>query len=65
MQVDWEPGPTEIVPNWAPHLPRSALAQLKEELDVVFNHNMAVAVLAMSPLKAAPVIMGWRRVIAD
>ena len=20
MQVDWESGPTEIVPNWAPHL---------------------------------------------
>ena len=19
MQVDWEPGPTEIVPNWTPH----------------------------------------------
>ena len=25
VQVDWEPGPTEIVPNWAPHLLRPAL----------------------------------------
>ena len=21
--VDWEPGPTVIVPNWAPHLPKT------------------------------------------
>ena len=26
VQVDWEPGPTEIVPNWAPHLLRPALS---------------------------------------
>ena len=25
VQVDWEPGPTEIVPNWAPHLLRPVL----------------------------------------
>ena len=25
VQVDWEPGPTEIIPNWAPHLLRPAL----------------------------------------
>ena len=25
LQVDWEPGPTEIVPNWAAHLLRPAL----------------------------------------
>ena len=27
VQVDWEPGPTEIVPNWAPHLIRLALSE--------------------------------------
>ena len=26
VQVDWEPGPTEIVPNWAPHRLRPALS---------------------------------------
>ena len=26
VQVDWEPGPTEIVANWAPHLQRPALS---------------------------------------
>ena len=26
VQVDWEPGPTEIVPNWAPHLLKPVLA---------------------------------------
>ena len=25
VQVDWEPGPPDIVPNWAPHLLRPAL----------------------------------------
>ena len=25
VQIDWEPGPTEIVPNLAPHLIRPAL----------------------------------------
>ena len=25
VQVDWEPGPTEIVPNLAPHLLKPAL----------------------------------------
>ena len=25
VQVNWEPGPTEIVPNWAPHLLRSGV----------------------------------------
>ena len=25
VQVDWEPGPTEIVPNWVPHPLRPAL----------------------------------------
>ena len=29
VQVDWEPGPTEIVPNWAPHLLRPALTILQ------------------------------------
>ena len=26
VQVDWEPGPIEIVPNWAPHFLRPTLS---------------------------------------
>ena len=35
VQVDWEPGPTEIVPNWAPHIVRPAL--LSHYLSGVFD----------------------------
>ena len=31
MQVDWEPGPTEIVPNWAPHPILQTLVQVDWE----------------------------------
>ena len=31
VQVDWEPGPTEIVPNWAPRLILHTLVQVDWE----------------------------------
>ena len=39
VQVDWEPGPTEIVSNWAPHLLRPALHTHKRttQRNVLFN----------------------------
>ena len=38
LQVDWEPGPTKIVPNWAPHLLRPALASPLPILTPPYSH---------------------------
>ena len=35
MQVDWEPGPTEIVANWAPHLLTKLIADAILYFDLV------------------------------
>ena len=37
MQVDWVPGPTEIVPNWAPHLLRPAPHLLRPALPITIQ----------------------------
>ena len=45
VQVDWEPGPTEIVPKWAPHLPRptQGLAIFFVNFNyITFKHGMVI-----------------------
>ena len=50
VQVDWEPGPTEIVPNWAPHL-RPALNIYHPSLTKHTSSTAATAATAATTTK--------------
>ena len=52
VQVDWEPGPTEIVPNWAPLPILQTLVQVDWEpgpTEIVPNWVLHLLRLALTP----------------